>query len=758
MNNYDTSNRDEDYVSYEAADPLYGGAASVVNSELEHLAKRADATGNPPDRLVGLALSGGGIRSATFSLGAMQALARHGWLKKVDYLSTVSGGGYIGTSLSWLLHNPWNLSGSLDDIKSKLGWDRAPASIEFGINADSFPYGTHRKGRSGAASGPDKLAMLRFLRLHGKYLTPGQGIGVASLLAVVLRGMFLSLLVYGLLLTTLFLLMLWIGLFDPLWYLGQRADTPLALLISGLDAGTLKNVNPLMLGAVAGLALFALWSAFYSVMTYLASRPTTKESQRWYRGRRRFEMVAGYLLLSVAGLALIGSLPHISQWLTTQAHNINMAWLKETAGAVSTVAGAIAGLLAFAKSGKAKTSGIPMALLTWGGLILLSYGVVFLSYHWAEQLRCHSQEFWLWGGLLTSLAIIGWLANINYISIHRYYRDRLMEAFMPDVATALVCDSAPAYEADKDRLHEMCQYPTACGPYHIINSNVVLVDAKRNKYRARGGDNFILSPLYCGSSATGWRGTKKFMTGKMNLSTAMAISGAAVNPNTGSGGEGPTRNRLLSILMALLNIRLGYWAHHPNPQLEPQPISRPNYFFPGLRELFPGQLNEHHPFQQLSDGGHFENLAVYELIRRRLSLIIVCDGSADPEYTFSDFANLQEKVRSDFGVSIDIDFSPMMPQIEMKYPQGVKVAQSAHVIGKIRYPDDKQGVLLYLNTALTAELPADLYGYKSNNPSFPDQPTSDQFFDEKQFEAYRELGYRLAEAMIDDPEVINAMS
>ncbi|MBI3082268.1 MAG: patatin-like phospholipase family protein, partial [Gemmatimonadetes bacterium] len=51
---------------------------------------------------VGLACSGGGIRSATFCLGFFQGLAQHGLLRHVDYLSTVSGGGYFGSFLGRL--------------------------------------------------------------------------------------------------------------------------------------------------------------------------------------------------------------------------------------------------------------------------------------------------------------------------------------------------------------------------------------------------------------------------------------------------------------------------------------------------------------------------------------------------------------------------------------------------------------------------------------------------------------------------------
>ena len=87
----------------------------VFPAELEEINQRrralhlpavpSDSAPSTKLALVGLSLSGGGIRSATFSLGVIQALAKHGLLKTVDYLSTVSGGGFIGSCLSSLLND-----------------------------------------------------------------------------------------------------------------------------------------------------------------------------------------------------------------------------------------------------------------------------------------------------------------------------------------------------------------------------------------------------------------------------------------------------------------------------------------------------------------------------------------------------------------------------------------------------------------------------------------------------------------------------
>ncbi len=161
-------------------------------------------------------------------------------------------------------------------------------------------------------------------------------------------------------------------------------------------------------------------------------------------------------------------------------------------------------------------------------------------------------------------------------------------------------------------------------------------------------------------------------------------------------------------------------------------------------------MNENSGYLQLSDGGHFENLGVYELVRREVDLIILCDGAADEGFSFKDFGNLVEKVRLDFGAQIHIDLDPLIPQESGEWPYGLeKLARSGHQIGVIEYSSGKTGFLVYIKTTLTEGLPADLYSYKLAHRNYPDESTGDQFFDEKQFEAYRELGYQLGKQMLN---------
>ncbi|UCF19141.1 MAG: hypothetical protein JSU87_14610, partial [Gemmatimonadota bacterium] len=269
------------------------------------------------------------------------------------------------------------------------------------------------------------------------------------------------------------------------------------------------------------------------------------------------------------------------------------------------------------------------------------------------------------------------------------------------------------------------------------------------------GDSFVLTPLFCGSNSTGWRRTNAYMkqgSRGMTLSTAMAISGAAVNPDTGVAGGGVTRDKLVSALLSLLNLRLGYWA--PNPYVVRSFPFPPNFFVPGLSRGILGRgFSEKSRSIELSDGGHFENLGLYELIRRKLPVIIASDAGADPGFRFGDLENAVERVRVDFGAKIrfreSLGLECLLPgSAKGLLAEKFSLAAQGYAIADIDYHDGTRGQLFYIKTTLTPDLPADVYGYKSANPTFPDQSTADQFFNEDQFEAYRELGYQLAKQML----------
>ena len=165
--------------------------------------------------------------------------------------------------------------------------------------------------------------------------------------------------------------------------------------------------------------------------------------------------------------------------------------------------------------------------------------------------------------------------------------------------------------------------------------------------------------------------------------------------------------------------------------------------FPGIfffKELF-GRTNcdDKSRYIHLSDGGHFENLALYELVRRHCRYIIVSDCGADPDVGFDDFGNAVRRIREDFGVEIEIDLSPLRPGAD-------GISKQHMAVGTVHYNGNgnDKGTLLYYKPSLTGDEPGDITQYRKRNSAFPHESTGDQFYDEAQWEAYRRLGEHAA--------------
>jgi hypothetical protein len=709
----------------------------IDQAEIDHILE-----GEPKRDFIALAISGGGIRSASFGLGVLQALVAGNVLPKVDYLSTVSGGGYIGSCLTWFLHQ------------------KLPDGVtDAGTKPENFPLGQ----RSNQTA---DNRVLNFLRQHGNYMVPGKGLNWTSLVAVLLRSVTVSLFVYGGLLLAALAGLQWLGLFGIDGATQKDGTTDILLLAQRFleQPPALLAVfgNPLLQLAAGLITTFAVLALLYGV--FGSSRGFTsvvsslfrldKVGQR-YLWRTRSQRAFGKLLGFTAALTVVGALPLIYR---------AAADLASQSASTATVLGALLAVSqARAEQHEDYESGLTSTLRIYGGSLLLIFGLLLGAYGLASQLPT-----WAALGLGTLALFIGLYTNVNYLSLHRMYRDRLMETFLPNPKSVRQGMWGRATEADDTPLESFCQTPNR-RPYHVVNTNVVLVDSGQAKYRGRGGDSFIFSPLFCGSEATGWRSSATYMKGSsraMNLPTAMAISGAAANPNTGVAGTGVTRSASVSILMSLLNLRLGYWA--PNPNIDKQRTA-PNFIHPGLPALMGKGLDEDGWMLELTDGGHFENLALYEMIRRRIKTIIVSDAGCDPKFEFADLANAVERVRVDFGVKISFDNAktdlrgllPRAPEEHRDAPIGKKfpLAARGFAVGKIAYPADaargleaSDGILLYLKTTLIPGLPPDLYGYKASHETFPDETTADQFFSEVQLEAYRELGYHIGWNLLEKSE------
>ena len=339
------------------------------------------------------------------------------------------------------------------------------------------------------------------------------------------------------------------------------------------------------------------------------------------------------------------------------------------------------------------------------------------------------------GSMILILCIMGSLININYLSQHYFYRDRLSHTFL----IRRVNDAIEVYP--RLLLKDLHRYHN--GPYHLINTtlNIPHSSFQENLHaKGRGADFFLFSKYYCGSESTGYRRTDCYKRGLSKLATAMAISGAAVSPEMGTLNTNP----FIAFMMTLLNMRLNLWMLNPREEVLPKFVFWPVYL---LKELL-RQGTEQDTLLNLSDGGHLENLGVYPLLRRHCRLIIASDASADPLLQLENLANLQRKARIDLGIEIQFShLNHLRPNLE-------EYSKTHFVLGTVHYPHDEPGLFLYIKASLTGEEPEDILAYRRGDFVFPHQTTADQFFDEEQFESYRRLGEFIGEKIfpVEVPE------
>lgn len=687
------------------------------------------------DNLTGIAISGGGIRSASFALGVLQGLHSGSQLEKFDYLSTVSGGGYIGSSWSWF------------NYLRRKGEITSPNGEYF------FPFGTKHEGARSEESCIQNQ-ILSYIRQHGSYFVPGLGLGYLSLFAVVFRNLLLPMLVYLSVLIVLF-----IG-FDKLEYL---LETPLAAFYQFFQQLHLPLVNSLS-SLITGLSVVGLigMSLLYGPITFFYSHTSTTG----YKIRTYFQFSMGILVTIAVLSGLISLLPYV---ILELEHAI--------ASGGAGLVGVFGGIWRFVRDRQGKAN---KAISQYGGIIsslLIIFALLALAYY----IAAHPPELGQLGLpevisnltlftalLLAVIVLVGGVVNLNQYSLGRMYRDRLIETFMPNPETIKEGRWHLATQAGITPMHEVCTKEDQ-GPYHLVNCNVILIDSSKKKFRSRGGDNFILSSLYCGGDALGWTKTNGFNNGDLTLATAMATSGAAVNPHAGSDSGGITRNPFISFLLFFLGFRLGLYVVNPVKKLFGW-ASRPNYLRPGIYQGLLGLgFNRTSSFLELTDGGDFDNTAGYELIRRRLDLIVMSEAGQDQDFSFGDIANFVEKVRVDFGVHIrffdEFSLQYVVPGSifdKSAFTDRYDMAERGFAIAQIRYPaagDDREkcGLLFFVKATMITEVPADIYGYKDGHPEFPNQSTADQFFDEKQLEAYRELGYQITSRLLDNNVFVEAL-
>jgi hypothetical protein len=342
--------------------------------------------------------------------------------------------------------------------------------------------------------------------------------------------------------------------------------------------------------------------------------------------------------------------------------------------------------------------------------------------------------------------------DLNEFSMHYLYRNRLVRCYLGASHRERVPNPFTGFDVNDDiHLAEMTTENFYDGPMPIFGAALNLVHGKDLAWQERKAESFVMTPLSCGFDVwferssrpgqyeesklnnCGFRPTDQFAYPEgLYLGTAMAISGAAASPNMGYHSS-----PALAFLMTVFNVRLGWWVG--NPRRSDRWKNAGPFFGLGylLIELF-GATDDTGGYVYLSDGGHFENLGLYELVKRRCRFIIASDADADQGLAFGDLASAIRKCRSDMGIEIKV-------RTDRIVASGTPPFSKWHcAIADILYEgsdhDAKNGVLLYIKASLTSDESADILNYKSQYPNFPHQTTADQWFTESQFESYRALG------------------
>jgi len=513
------------------------------------------------------------------------------------------------------------------------------------------------------------------------------------------------------------------------------------------------------------LLVFLLANALY---LGLSSFITNDEDREWW------SRAGGWMLIGITANALVNILVIFGvHWLLVDAGR----WIKSLgvggiSGLITVLMGMSGGTSAQEKDKKGSSSNILSTLLQAAPqlaapvfalflVLLLAAGTTWLISEtgMAGQLRPanhldilkNTSSLGLAGLLAGLLALAGgmsYFVNVNKFSLHAMYRNRLIRAYLgasrkpedrrPDKFTGFD-------PLDNVRLHCLKKQK----PFHVVNMALNVAGNSDLSWQERQAMSFTASPLHVGSHALCllqgcYRRAQDYAShpagrdGRgLTLGSAVTISGAAANPNMGYNSS-----PLVAFLMTLFNARLGAWLGNPAVQKdEPWKKSGPDWAAAPLLAEALALTTTDSAYVNLSDGGHFENMALYEMILRRCAFIMVLDDGREEDvekYAFDDLAGAIRKVRIDFGIPIDIDITPLRKK-EAHFVEGViKYSEVDQLSNGNKAPD---GRLIIVKPLLTGDEEVDIFNYAQSNPTFPQQSTADQWFDESQFESYRMLGY-----------------
>jgi hypothetical protein len=344
--------------------------------------------------------------------------------------------------------------------------------------------------------------------------------------------------------------------------------------------------------------------------------------------------------------------------------------------------------------------------------------------------------FFLTAACLLFGIVMGYFINVNKFSLHATYRIRLIRAFL--AASRASKERRPHLFTGFDPNDNIFMSDLRPGkPFHVVNTALNLVKGRQLAWQERKAESFTISRLHSGSWHLGYRPSAQYGDA-ISLGTALTISGAAASPNMGYHSS-----PLVGFLMTLFNVRLGWWLGNPGtPGAKTWRRGGPGYAVGPLFSEAVGNTTDCYKYVNLSDGGHFDNLGLYEMVLRRCKFILVVDAGQDFDYVFEDLGNAIRKIRIDLGIPIEI---------KVVSPKKSEGPINRCAFGTIRYSvvdgPETDGALVYVKPVIAGDEPPDVTNYAAAHPKFPHEPTTDQWFSESQLESYRLLGLHAIEAI-----------
>jgi uncharacterized membrane protein YhdT len=495
--------------------------------------------------------------------------------------------------------------------------------------------------------------------------------------------------------------------------------------------------------------LFTSFGLAVTIFVGFTSRVLEDEDREW------LARTAAWGMLSMAAWLGFSAMTLFAPLLVFSLHAKLKLWADSTFATIGGISGVLTALAGFSNKTKAKngSSGSKQgsALDLAGKLAAPVFIVIFLASlavfdNWLlskahlvkSNLTSHKE-------LLESthpehavlLALVCFLfswvmakfVDINKFSLQAMYRNRLIRAYLGASNPNPQINQFTGFDQTDD--YYLKNLTPSLKPFHVINMTLNLISGERLAWQQRRAAAFTASPLHCGSDILGYRPSGEYGgENGISLGTALAISGAAASPNMGYYSS-PT----ITFIMTLFNARLGSWFG--NPRRKSWRDSGPHSAFDSIIREALGRTNETSPYIYLSDGGHFENLGLYEMVRRRCRYIVALDGGGDPEYHYEALGNALRKIRID--MKIPIDFLP-------PHSSPGETPKSRCAVAEIRYkeidPALENGYLVYIKPVVLTSDDADVTAYQAAHPAFPHESTGNQWFNESQTESYRMLGVR----------------